>query len=481
MRSELTIVSIGPGDPALMTVQASEILLHADHLFLRTDHHPVSSWLREHGCSFESFDKLYEACDDFDRLYDEIARRLLEALQHGSVCYAVPDPMADLSVRKVYAALPDSLASVRVIPGISASDAFMSAAGPELAGSSLQVVPASSLHETVYYPDHPLLITELNSAVLAGDVKIRLSELLEDDSLVYYMQADASGMPSVSRLRLYELDRQPSYNHLSAALIPSFPMDTRSRYDLPDLVNIMESLRAPQGCPWDKIQTHQSLKPYLVEEAWEAVNAIDAGDMDHLSDELGDVLLQIVFHASIGKSFDEFTLTDVITNICRKMIARHPHVFGNEHVDRAENVSDRWEMIKRQETGSKTVGESLEDVSPGLPSLKYAIKIWKKAMQLDGFKRDTRLILQDIQHTAEKLMNKDGTMNPSAMGWLLFLCTELSHRCGQDAEIILHETADQFKAGFHQMEKDTEKQGKNIESLTFWDECVYFKKAEERK
>lgn len=481
MKALLTIVSIGPGDPSLLTLQTSDILLQARRLFLRTDHHPVAAWLKAHGCTFDSFDKLYESCEDFDQLYESISSVLSQELQYGSVCYAVPDSVTDLSVERLFTDFPDAVNRIRVLPGISSADTFLAAVRSGLKGSSVQVSSASSLENLVYQPDHPLLITELNSSVLAGDVKIWLSDLLDDETPVFFLQAGSSGMPAVYRISLFELDRRPAYNHLSAVLVPACPMESRTRYCLPDLEKIMESLRAPQGCPWDKIQTHDSLKPYLVEEAWEAVNAIDADDMDHLADELGDVLLQIVFHASIGKSFDEFTLTDVITNICQKMIKRHPHVFGNDYIDSPESVSDRWEVIKRQETGSRTVGESLEDVSPGLPSLKYAIKVWKKAMQLEGFRRETSVIRKDILNYASSLLREDGSLNVDALGYLLFHCTELSHISGQDAEIILHETVDLFKVSFHRLEKDNVFHGKNIESLTFRDECVYFKKAEERK
>ncbi|MBR0391692.1 MAG: nucleoside triphosphate pyrophosphohydrolase [Oscillospiraceae bacterium] len=481
MLSMLTVVSIGPGDPSLLTMQAADTLLHARRLFLRTDHHPVSDWLRDHHRSFESFDALYETSEDFEQLYGNLSSVLMNELLKGPVCYAVPDPVTDMSVEWLYRTVPDAAGCIRVIPGVSSSEASFCAARADLSGSSFQVAAASSLNNCVYHPDHPLLITELNSPVLAGDVKIWLSGLLDDETQVLFLQATRSGNPAVKRISLYELDRQSVYDHLSAVLIPVLPLESRSRYDLPDLEEIMERLRAPQGCPWDRIQTHESLKPYLVEEAWEAVNAIDAGDMDHLADELGDVLLQIVFHASIGKSFDEFTFTDVVTDICRKMISRHPHVFGNEQIDNPDSVSDRWETIKRHETGSKTVGESLEDVSPGLPSLKYAIKVWKKAMSLEGFRRDPRLIQQDIQKISGRLLNSDGSLDPRSLGFLLFYCTELSHRSGHDAEILLHETVDRFKASFHRIEKETADQGKNNESLTIRDECVYFNQAEERK
>ena len=478
MKSVLTVVSVGPGSPSLMTLETADLLLKADRVFLRTDHHPAAAWLREHNRAFDSFDSLYDACEDFDLLYREMALRLLRELDQGSLVYAVPDPLSDCSVDQLFALCPDPAGRLRVLPGVSAADEYLAAARSALRGSGVRVVSASALADSAFDPDQPLLITELDTAQKAGDVKIFLSDLLDDETPVWFLQGGDSGAPRCLRIPLFGLDRQPRFDHRSALLIPGSPMDRRSRYTLRDLEKIMELLRAPDGCPWDRIQTHDSLKPYLVEEAWESVNAIDAGDMEHLADELGDVLLQIVFHASIGRSFDEFTLTDVISHISRKMIDRHPHVFGAEHMETAGQVSDLWETIKRRETGSKTVAESLEDVSPGLPSLKYAIKVQKKAMQLEGFRRDPNLIQREIGRLSAGLLRPDGSLSPEALGALLLRCTELSHRCGLDAEIILHEAVDRYKAAFHSMASDAEKQGKNPESLTFRDECVYLDRVE---
>ena len=477
---KLTIVSIGPGNPSLMTLETADLLLQSVRIFLRTDHHPVASWLSDHGVSFSTMDDLYESVEDFDLLYDQMAKRLLQEMKKEPLIYAVPDPLTDRSVDRLFALCQNEPGFIRVLPGISAADAFLSAARAALQNTDIRVVSAASLPDSAFNPDQPVLITELDSAIQAGDVKILLSDLLEDETQVYFLQGNDRALPSCECIPLYELDRRASYNHLSAVFLPGFDRDHRSRYTLRDLENIMEILRAPDGCPWDSVQTHDSLKPYLVEEAWEAVNAIDAGDMDHLADELGDVLLQIVFHASIGRAFDEFTLTDVITNICHKMLSRHPHVFGTEHMESASQVSDAWEIIKRQETGSKSVSDSLEDVSQGLPALKYAVKVQKKAMQLDGFRRSRTEIQQDIVSLSGSLLNMDQSLNETRLGFLLMRCTELCHRCGLDAEILLHKAVDDYKAAFHTMTDEAKKQGKNPESLTFWDECVYLEHVEDR-
>ena len=461
----ITIVSAGPGSPSLLPLETADLLKQAPRIQLRTARHPLADWLRARSLSFSSFDDLYESSDDFDLLYEEMARRLLAAAEQGPLVYAVPDPAHDTSVD----CLMDQASGVpvRVLPGVSPADAYLAAARASFRQSGIRIVSASALAGTAFDPSLTLLITELDTPEQAGDVKILLSDLLEDEMPVFFLQGGPDSLPRCIRIPLYEADRQTSYDHLSALLIPGSGLRDRSRHTLHDLETIMELLRAPGGCPWDGAQTHTSLKPYLVEEAWEAVSAIDDGDTDHLADELGDVLLQIVFHASIGRAFDEFTLTDVISCICRKMIARHPHVFGGAQ-DMADPMSDlSWEMLKRRETGSKTVNDSLEDVSPGLPSLKYAGKVIKKACQLEGFRRNPVLVSGDIRRLASLLTAADGTVNPEALGKLLLCCAELGRSAGLDPELLLHAETDRFKADFHTRWSEAEKQGKNPESLTF--------------
>ena len=475
MHPSITIVPIGPNSPSLLTLASADLLRTSPRLILRTDHHPVAAWLRAQNLPFTSLDDLYESTEDFDSLYHQMAARLLELCDAGPLVYAVPDPLTDRSVDELFSLCPDASTAIRVLPGVSAADEYLAAARSALRDSGVRVTAASALSSFAYDPSLPLLITELDSSQLAGDVKILLSDLLDDESPVYFLQGRDQGAPTCARLYLYELDRRPSYDHRSAVFLPGAPRADRSRYTLRDLEEIMELLRAPDGCPWDSIQTHDSLKPYLVEEAWEAVSAIDDGDMDHLADELGDVLLQIVFHASIARAFDEFTLTDVTTHISRKMIQRHPHVFGDNRLETATQVSDLWETIKRRETGSKTVADSLEDVSPGLPSLKYAIKVQKKAMQLPGFRRDPSLIRDEIRDLSARLLTDDA-LDTDTLGSLLLRCTELTHRCGQDAEILLHEAVDRYKSAFRAMHSAALSAGKSPETLTFQDLRIYFKK-----
>ena len=473
----LTLVSIGPGDPSLLNQATEEALRKAAPLILRTDHHPLVSWLDEQHIPYCSLDDLYEKSDDFDRMHCDMAERVWLLCKEGRhAVYAVPDLLTDRSVDELFRCTPDSFTEPVIIPGFSYADFYLSRCRGLFSSGNIRIVSASELLSSFYSPDETFLVTEVDSAITAGELKEMLSSLLDEESSVWLVQGE--GRP-VS-IPLYELDRKKKYDHLTAVLIPASDFLHRCRSTVRDLLLIMERLRAPDGCPWDSIQTHESLRPYMVEEAWEAVNAIDDGDPDHLADELGDLLFQIVFHASIGKTFGEFDFNDVVTNICTKMIHRHPHVFGSTHVNSPSEVSDRWEEIKRRETGSQTVSESLNDVSQGLPALKYAIKVNKKAQQIPAWRRSPADIAAQIQSLSGTLLKADGSLDEISMGKLLFLCTHLCHRSEQDAEIILHQAVNRFKDAFSRMEKDIISRGKAPDSLTFDEICLYLNKAEER-
>lgn len=475
IKKVLSVLSLGPGDPVFLSRMTEDRLCTASPLIIRTDRHPIAEWLRNKGISFHSMDNIYAESDNFDDLNQNVAEHVWALAKDGKhPVYAVPDPLTDRTVDEVFRLCPDHM-NVEVLPGFSYADFYLSRCRRFISEGSVRIVSAIEFLSSFYYPDETVLVTEIDSPILAGEIKDFLSARLDDETVVYLMYE--SGVPRAHPL--YELDRGKRYDHLTALLLPSVDYLHRSRFTMQDLLRIMDRLRAPDGCPWDRTQTHESLQPYMVEEAWESIIAMDEKDPDHMADELGDLLFQIVFHASIGKSFDEFTMDDVISHICDKMIHRHPHVFGNMHADTPQEVSDRWETIKRAETGSKTVAESLNDVSPAFPALKYAIKVNKKALQLPAYREDPAMVAARIHGISARLMNQDGSFSDAAMGDLLFLCSLLCHLCGYDAEIILHKTVDRFKERFAAMEKDLLSEGKLPESLTFSDLRVYLDHTEE--
>ena len=465
IKHSITIVTLGPGDERYLTFQTAEQLKSKTKLFLRTARHPITKWLEQNKISFSSFDSFYESAEQFDELNERIVTVLCESCINHPVTYAVTNALNDESVKLLKKRAHRDQFHLKILPGVTDMDIHL--CSPELPDhdNGFHILPAISFLSAPYTPDVPVLLSEVDSEMIAGDVKLKLGEYHDDYFLIYCFSSKSNHQEEPICIHLYQLDRLQKYDHTTAFFIPGTPYSMRNRFVFSDLVSIMSRLRASDGCPWDKIQTHESLRPYLIEEAWETVDAIDQKNTEQLADELGDVLLQVVFHASIGSSFDEFTLEDIITNICQKMIRRHPFLFNNSSFK--TNNMESWENIKRMEKGEKTIGESLEDVSTALPALKYAIKINKKLAQLSGSRKSPEQIAALLQALAKDVLAPDRrSMQESIMGELLFECMELCRLYEKDGEIILHKAVNDVKKRYQKAEKIILSDGRKPEELS---------------
>ena len=244
-------------------------------------------------------------------------------------------------------------------------------------------------------------------------------------------------------------------------------LDKKS-YDFNDLVEIVRILRAPGGCPWDAEQTHESIRRNLLEEAYEVVEAIDENSPDHLKEELGDLLLQVVFHAGIAKDEGQFDLNDVADGECKKLIFRHPHVFGDVPVRSSGEVLVNWEELKRKEKGQKSYADTVDAVARSLPALWRAEKVQKKAAKC-GFDWD------DIDGAADKLTEEaeefraalKGEGDPvEELGDLLFAAVNAARFLKVDPEDCLHAASDKFAARFRRVEELAAAQGKKLDDMS---------------
>ncbi len=471
--SRITVVTLGPGSPDYLTRQGEKALREAKHLILRTARHRVADWLREAGVSFRDFDEYYDRYDSFDDMHRAMAEALWREAEKHPVTFAVQDATADGAVRCLRETLPEG-ASLRVLPGISSANVALAEAG--ISGDGLQTVPAGDIARVAPDPDRPLLVTEIDDRILAGDVKLRLSAFYGDEAPVLFCPSTAKTARKPVRIPLCDLDRQPSYDHTVCAALPPQAFTGRDRYGFEDLVRIMARLRSPGGCPWDSAQTHASLRKYLLEEAYEACGAIDEGDTDHLADELGDVLLQIVFHADIGRTAGEFDITDVTSAICRKMIRRHTHIFGGDRCDTAEQVSENWERIKQAERHQKTQAEVLADVSRALPALTRAAKVQKKAAQV-GFDWSgaAEALPKVAEEAGEVRAELEAGRDPGGeLGDLLFACVNVVRLAGCDPEEVLTAATEKFIRRFTAMEALILRDGKTLKGLTLAEMDVYW-------
>ena len=239
-------------------------------------------------------------------------------------------------------------------------------------------------------------------------------------------------------------------------------------YGFEDLVRVVEVLRSEEGCPWDREQDHKSIRKDFIEETYEVIEAIDTDDPVLLREELGDVLLQVVFHAQIETEKNVFTVDDVANDICVKLIHRHPHVFGDVLADTSEKVLSNWEIIKSEEKERVTVTDKLRAIPPMLPALMRAQKVGKKASCFDFPDADSVMekIYEELDELKNAILLKDQDGMSEELGDLLLTVTSLARKIGVDSELALSKATDKFINRFEQVENAVLAEGKDINMLS---------------
>jgi tetrapyrrole methylase family protein/MazG family protein len=388
--SRIIIAGLGPGNPDLRTVGTQRALAAADRIILRTRVHPGLGNLigdpRVTDC-----DDLYEGAGDFDVLYSAIAERVLSAARSGgTVLFAVPGHprFAEKSVPMIEAMARDLDIPVAVLDAVSFLEVTVGALQTDPIARGLQIADAEHLAATVNAdpfavgqlgvdPTRPLLVAQLYDREVASAVKIALSRVYPDEYGVVVVQA--AGIPgeqSTCEIPLHALDRQ-AVDHLTSLWVP--PMGSLDAVRSPEsLFRIVARLRAPGGCPWDREQTAGSLRNSVLEEAYEVVDAIDAGDQGGLADELGDLLLLIIMQAQIAEENGAFRIEDVFEGVNRKLIRRHPHVFGSVSATTPDEVIATWQGVKESERAAKGDSARLNPID----RLPRAMPVTRKIVEI---------------------------------------------------------------------------------------------------
>ncbi len=404
----ITLVGLGPGDESALSLGARNAIETASRshsegtgkLYLRTEQHPIVKALRKWGLVFDSFDLLYESAPDFDTVYGAIASTVIDAANAGTyVTYAVPGhPLfAEESVRRIRASANVHGIPVKIVGSASFVEAVLTAVGVEIGDGcdvrdALTLPPADTIgRDGSRIPGRPdttrgLLLYQLYDTQVASRTKLALMQDYPDEWAVSLVRsAGIEGQEEVRKISLFRLDRE-TVGLPTLSIIASLPPELR-KARFPELVGLMSRLRAPDGCPWDREQTSQTLRRYFIEETYEAIEAIDADDPELLCEELGDVLLQVVFHAQLAVETGDFNIDDVTDGIVRKLVRRHPHVFGDVNVEDSAEVLRNWEVIKKDEKKhdeARRRDSVLDGVPKGLPALMQAMEVSKRAVKV-GF------------------------------------------------------------------------------------------------
>lgn len=475
--NSITIVGMGPGSASYLTMEAYRVLLDAKPVYLRTKEHPVVKVLEKEGMSYESFDHIYETAEAFDSVYKQIAEALIEQVDKTDVVYAVPgNPfVAEKTVALLMDYASEKRIEVRIIHGVSFLDAIITTLKYDpVAG--LVVADALSVEQTAIDIHQDYIWIQVYNKLVASELKLKLSEVYEDDHPVKIIQA--AGVPELEKVvtvPLWKLDHEDALlDHLTSVFVPR---EMEESYNLFDLIQIMKKLRSEDGCPWDREQTHESLAPYLIEEAYEVKHAIFKEDDQAVVDELGDVLLQIVFHAAIAEEDGYFSMKDIYRAICEKMIRRHPHVFGEVSVSSSEEVLKNWQSIKDTEKENQTIEESMKSVSESLPALLRSPKVQKKAADV-GFDWGSiegifEKVEEELNELKEAIASGEQRLIAEELGDLLLIITNLSRWLKVDAEISLNDAIDKFINRFGYVEKNFKLSGKEL-SVEFVSDMEFF-------
>ena len=455
------ITVIGTGwSRGQLTLEAAELLRGGAKVVLHTERCGCAGWLREQGIAFESLDALYDSCEDFDVHAREAAKAVLNAAVDADVVYGVAD-VRDRSAAALVALRGDA----RVIAGPPSEGALLACAVGET-----RSVEASDWDSAHFAARENCLIREIDSRELAAEVKLKLMDVYPEESRIWLLNADEAPR----EMPLYEMDRAERYDHRTCALVPDRSDITRlERYDFEHLNEIMRILCAPDGCPWDRAQTHRSLRTHMLEEAYEVMDAIDEGDPAHLYDELGDMLLQIALHAELARRHGEFDISDITTAICEKMIHRHSHVFGKDSAGDPEQVMGLWSRNKMAERGQTTHAEVLRSVTRTLPAQLRAVKVLKRSAEA-GLCEGS---LDDALRTcAERLGALPGAGDgETALGEALLALADVARLMKVDPEIALNGAVNRFIGWFEGVEAEARKSGGDTGDLSqislrkYWD------------
>lgn len=453
MTARITVAGLGPAGPELLTRETSELLDSGAPLFVRTTRHPAASAV----VGAVSFDDVYESCETLDEVYITIEARLIEAARDaGRIGYLVPG--SPVVAERTVAALverssDDEELQIDVLPAVSFVDLVWSRLGVDPVAAGARHVDGHRFAHEAAGERGPLLVAQCDSRMVLSDIKLAVDDPPERPVLVL----QRLGLPdeTITRVEWADLDRMVEPDHLTSLFIPE--LGTPVAGEFVRLVELVMTLR--RECPWDREQTHRSLIRHLIEESYEVVDALEAIDQetgegyDHLEEELGDLLFQVLFHSELAREQGQFTVDDVARGIHDKLYARHPHVFGDQHADDAAWVASNWEEWKREEKNRDSV---MDGIASALPSVLLALKVQKKAAGAGMDFSDRRAIHDKIREELDEVL---ADPSEEELGDLLFAVTALALELDVDPELALRGTASRFRDRFRIVERRASERG----------------------
>lgn len=475
--STIQIIGLGAGTTEDLTVGAYNALSEKIPAFARTDRHPIINELREN-MHIESFDNYFEKYETFDEVYEKMTLKLVEmSKKYGKInyCTAGSPYYGDIVTKKLINEYKSEINTI-IIDGMSFLDKCLKLSG-YADYNNIVILDCLEADEFSFDVNSFNIITQVYSLEIASELKIKLMEFYPEDVNVLIVDVLEK---NVRKIPLFMLDQEKNYGFSTYFCILPIEISKNKVYNVNNLRRIVKLLRGPDGCPWDKKQTHHSIRQHVVEEAYEVVDAIDNDDVDNLVEELGDLLFQVVFHAELGSEEGYFNFNDVVTNLCKKMYYRHPHVFGDFKADNAEEALTSWENSKLKEKNLTTYTDNLKNVPKALSTLSRSFKIQKRAADVGFDWPDAEgailKIKEELLEFIEEYNNGNIENMEEEFGDLLFALVNFARFEKINPDIALNKTINKFINRFEYIEKNSTKDLKQMtlkEMDELWEESKF--------
>ncbi len=484
--SKIYILGLGPGDVESLTLGVVKRIESGDKNFLRTEKHPTVEYFKVNNIEYQSYDYVYEKEEGFLDVYKYIVNDLInKAKTYKSINYLVPgNPMVAEKTVELLLERKDENLEVEISTGVSFIEPTIELIKRDPINNGLKIVDGTVFDFNDIDINIDYIITQVYNRRVASDIKLVLSEVYGDEYEIYIVnRAGIKGEEKLYKIPMYELDRIDEIDSLTSIYIPKVDKIIKKIYDVADIINTMKLLRSEKGCPWDSKQTHESIRQSIIEEAYEVVDAIDREDRDGLVEELGDLLFQIIFHCQIASEEGIFNLYHITTELNKKLIFRHPHVFSEKKVEKSDEVIYNWNKLKYKERGISTYTGILKDI-PKLPSLMRSYKIQERAGQIgfdwesvDGALDKVKEEYYEVIESINAFKGGDVEKLEVELGDLLFAVVNVCRFLNINPEVALNRTVNKFIDRFEIMEIKSRKMGKKLEEMTLEEMDILWNEA----
>ncbi len=448
-------------------MRAKAALDNAQKIIART--RECESFCGLEGYNAETLDYIYENSRNFDTLNKKLASAVIAAAKQSDVCYCVDGSVSEDESCKI---ILNKYKQCEILDGVSKSARAFGMA--KLSAAEYSAVSAYSVKNLKFC--RAACVYDVDCDFAAAEVKARLSDIFGEETFCAFIKGD-----SVKKIRIYEIDRQKNYDASCAVAVEEGDFLTKERYDYADLEQIVKLLRAPGGCPWDRVQTPESIKGNMIEEAYELVDAIERADEDGIEEETGDVLLQAAFHSVMQEERGAFNGADALTRVVKKLIFRHSHIFG---ADKAENDGEAltvWEKNKKEEKGQTTFTQSVEAVPKNFPACMRAQKTGKRAAKCGMDFSSAQAAAEKLSEEQAELFAAIASGDKQAVfdeaGDLLFSAVNVCRLAGADCEEALRASTEKFAKRFSAFESLALADGKDLTKMSEDEMNAYWEKA----